>query len=109
MLFLIVSLVRFVFQILILFCVIFLFITFLKEFKKEIDDEPVPADKNKEMTTKQKMKIIGWIVGILCFLFFVNTIMFSLARPIGMYYYQIELRERDSVGIGKWQTLLIQF
>jgi hypothetical protein len=55
------------------------------------------------------MKIIAWIVGILCFLFFVNTIMFSLAKPIGMYHFQIELREKDAAGMGEWQKLLIQF
>ena len=108
MLFLIVSLVKCVFQLLILFSFLFLFITFVKEFKKEIEDEPVP-EKSKELSTKQKMKIIAWIVAILCFLFLVNCLMFSLAKPIGMFHYQIELRENDAVGMGKWQKILIQF
>ena len=55
------------------------------------------------------MKITACIVGVICCLFMVNCLMFSLAKPIAMYRYAIEYHEKDAKEENKWVQNLRHF
>lgn len=83
--FLILACVKTVLQLGALFLFIFLFVKFVKKFREELGDEP--EAKSNEISTSKKMAVVAWLVGLLCFLFFTNCMMFSLAKPIAIYFY----------------------
>ena len=42
------------------------------------------------------MAAVAWVVGLLCFLFLLNSLMFSLAKPIAAYHFAVEVAEGDA-------------